>query len=455
MTRVFISYSRTDEPFARRLATDLDGLGANIWIDVDDIPPGVNWSTAVQQGLDDCEIMLLILSPESMASENVADEWQYFHDEKKPIIPILARATDSIHFQLRRIQWIDFIEQKYDTALALLRDRLLGEIGSGEHLLPTSPAPKQQLIALGNTRRIGELRVLSGHRDSVRDVDFSPDGQFVASCSDDKNVRLWYTGRKKRIKMMIGHEKPVNAVAFSPSGAFLASGSEDRSIRLWHVGKRYCITALYGHNGAVTGVHYSPVETILASVGEDGSVRLWDAQSREAIGELGVHAAPVSDVAFSPDGTILASAGLDRTVRLWEVAERRELAVIETPDPARRLVFNPDGTLLAMGMESTGVLVYDTATHERAGTIYYTDYNSNCVRGVGFSPDGALLAIGSLDGAVRLWKSADITASKRKRAVRSLAEHEGGICGIAFSPDGALLASASHDGDVRLWGVTR
>jgi hypothetical protein len=44
MPKIFVSYSRTDEEFARRLATDLDRLGADLWIDVDDIPPGVNWS---------------------------------------------------------------------------------------------------------------------------------------------------------------------------------------------------------------------------------------------------------------------------------------------------------------------------------------------------------------------------------------------------------------------------
>ena len=40
MNQVFVSYSRKDEIFARQLAADLDRDGLDVWIDVEDIPPG-------------------------------------------------------------------------------------------------------------------------------------------------------------------------------------------------------------------------------------------------------------------------------------------------------------------------------------------------------------------------------------------------------------------------------
>lgn len=52
MARVFISYSRKDEAFARWLAASLSQLGADVWIDIEDIPAGMKWSSAIQQGLD-------------------------------------------------------------------------------------------------------------------------------------------------------------------------------------------------------------------------------------------------------------------------------------------------------------------------------------------------------------------------------------------------------------------
>ena len=55
-------------------------------IDVEDIPPGMDWSNAIQAGLDSCDVMLLILSPDSTASRNVEEEWKYFRDQGKDVL---------------------------------------------------------------------------------------------------------------------------------------------------------------------------------------------------------------------------------------------------------------------------------------------------------------------------------------------------------------------------------
>jgi hypothetical protein len=75
MARIFLSYSRKDEPFARRLAAALSNMGADIWIDVEDIPAGMKWSSAIQQGLDEGDLLIVVITPDSMASRNVEDEW--------------------------------------------------------------------------------------------------------------------------------------------------------------------------------------------------------------------------------------------------------------------------------------------------------------------------------------------------------------------------------------------
>jgi hypothetical protein len=113
---LFISYSRKDAEFARRLALSLSDAGADIWLDVEDIPAGVKWSTAVQQGLLQADIMLVIISPDSMKSKNVEDEWQYFLDMNKPIIPVLWKPA-ALHFQLSRVQYVDFHSHAYNVAL--------------------------------------------------------------------------------------------------------------------------------------------------------------------------------------------------------------------------------------------------------------------------------------------------------------------------------------------------
>ncbi|MBZ0294101.1 MAG: SUMF1/EgtB/PvdO family nonheme iron enzyme [Anaerolineae bacterium] len=148
LPRVFISYSRADEVFARRLATSLSETGMDVWIDVEDIPAGMKWSSAIQQGLDSAVVMLVLISPESMASRNVEDEWQYFLDHDKPVIPVLLRPA-KIHFQLNRIQYIDFHTQNYYTAINQLYGEFqrkgieLGQMPNVQQKPPISHVPPQ------------------------------------------------------------------------------------------------------------------------------------------------------------------------------------------------------------------------------------------------------------------------------------------------------------------------
>lgn len=124
MTRLFISYSRNDEDFARALAEALSDLGVDIWIDVDDIPAGMKWSSAIQEGLDSCEALIIIISPSSMASTNVEDEWQYYLDQGKPLIPVLWKPA-KIHFQINRLQYINFDDQPFEAAFSKLHAEIL------------------------------------------------------------------------------------------------------------------------------------------------------------------------------------------------------------------------------------------------------------------------------------------------------------------------------------------
>lgn len=120
MTKIFISHSSTDNDFARQLAQALTDVGIDVWIDLANIPAGMKWNNAIQQGLKECEAMIVILSPEAMASENVGDEWLYFHTRKKKIFTVLWKLTEDIHFQLEPIQYVNFHKTTFTDAFAKL-----------------------------------------------------------------------------------------------------------------------------------------------------------------------------------------------------------------------------------------------------------------------------------------------------------------------------------------------
>jgi uncharacterized protein len=103
----FISYCRTDEEFALRLAQDLKDAGAAVWLDQIDIIPGHSWDNAVEGALRAATKMLVILTPTSVSSENVRDEIAYALKQGKIVIPVLYMECE-IPLRLERKQHIDF-----------------------------------------------------------------------------------------------------------------------------------------------------------------------------------------------------------------------------------------------------------------------------------------------------------------------------------------------------------
>ena len=103
----FFSYSREDSEFALRLAEDLRTAGAAVWIDQLDIEPGTRWDRAIEDALNNCPRMLVILSPLSVKSDNVRDEISFALKKQKTVIPILHLDCD-LPIRLARLQYIDF-----------------------------------------------------------------------------------------------------------------------------------------------------------------------------------------------------------------------------------------------------------------------------------------------------------------------------------------------------------
>lgn len=144
-SKVFISYSRKDTPIADSLAKDLIAVGIDVWMDREDIEVGERWSTAIQHALESSQAMVLVLSPDSMSSRNVEDEFTYFLDNNKPIVPVMIRPS-RLHFQLHRLQWIDFTGDKPDEAYERLL-RALNQVGV-EFRVPENAGDKSRFVGL-------------------------------------------------------------------------------------------------------------------------------------------------------------------------------------------------------------------------------------------------------------------------------------------------------------------
>ncbi|CAG0911566.1 unnamed protein product, partial [Cyprideis torosa] len=105
---------------------------------------------------------------------------------------------------------------------------------------------------------------------TIRTTIFSPDGQFIASDSDDNTIRIWDVQTRQVLQILQGHSAPISSVAFSPDGQFITSGSDDNTVRIWDVQTGQSLKTLQGHGAHVLSVAYSPDGQFIASTSNDG-----------------------------------------------------------------------------------------------------------------------------------------------------------------------------------------
>lgn len=117
---VFIAYARADEIFAFELDNDLRECGLRVWMDAIDIAPQADWRRAVISALHDCGVLLMVLSPSGVEDNDVVNEWQYFNNAGKVIVPILVETCDFSRFRLL-VEAVDFRRDRRSALLQLIR----------------------------------------------------------------------------------------------------------------------------------------------------------------------------------------------------------------------------------------------------------------------------------------------------------------------------------------------
>src|ERR671932_616613 len=133
------------------------------------------------------------------------------------------------------------------------------------HVQTSNAWNKLEKISLANT--------LTGHSKRVSSIAMTPDGQLIASASEDKTIKLWNLRTGKLLRTLTGHSDIVQAVTISPDGKLIASGSNDKTVKLWNLDTGKEIRTLTGFSSIVYSVAISPDGQTLVSGAE--KLSLW------------------------------------------------------------------------------------------------------------------------------------------------------------------------------------
>lgn len=349
-------------------------------------------------------------------------------------------------------------------------------------------------------------------KEAVKQVDLSPNGDYLLTLSNWGEVRLWDARKTTFLKLLYKNVTSIydgaeaaNFISFDSTGKRILVIMMDHTIRLLDLatGRE---TKLIGHRASVNYAAFSPDGSIVGTASSDSTIKVWNCDDGQLITTLIGHNASVNHLEFDILGKQIISSSDDKTVRLWSIGDWSQMMQVKTNSFIRFSHFSPDCksflVVPKLGYNVIGEMIKNTpivdcpalVSIKTGKTICKLFGHTNCVNDAEFSEDGGLILTVSDDGSARIWSSSKgeliethrdlpdeayvsingMTAGKfinhgqrfitigndskiriwtigEQKATVNISVHENGISSLALSRDQSLFVTGSYDKTIRLW----
>jgi len=281
------------------------------------------------------------------------------------------------------------------------------------------------------------------HTAPITSLEWSPDGQFLASGSYDGSVLIWERNGW-RAKHRLFHPRLVNGVRWSPNGTWLATSCADGHCRVWNSESGIETHVLSRHTDDVNSVAWSPDSNNIVTVSDDGTGRLWSLTSSQLLGSIFAHSDDCMSVDWQPTGAMIATCGEDPIVRLWPVLSGT-FKSLEIGHSLGSVRWSPLGDLLAVTCDDCVTRIIDASGEE----VLRLGPHNGPVKAAAWRSDGLQLATGAYDGTVKVWSlpSGSEVACFYDQRMWPRALH--------WNSDGTLLAVGSQGGRPIILNITK
>jgi len=340
-------------------------------------------------------------------------------------------------------------------------------------------------------------RAILQHEDRVNDVNFSPDGRFIVTASNDKTAQIWDAKTGQGVGEPIKHGDNVQKAMFTPDGRLLMTVSnrvciwdaethkqvgeplgrgEFKTAELSPNGKRIAVMQRDDTQDSVWATTTEIVDTekrevigapirgkgssfqhvivfsadsmrLVTGVSENNA-RIFDVETGQPVGDFLRHKYSLASACFSPDGKAVATWAEQTKARVWNAETGEQLLELatQTGDSHCQILYSPDGKyIVALRGQNHPGQIYEAKTGARHGQELPLPYPPGA-----FSPDSKKLVTfgyGRGEDVAPIW---DVETG---RILSRKLKHDGAISTIRFSPDGNLLVTGSEDRTARVWEI--
>ena len=473
---VFISYSRKDSEFVRRLEKALERRGREAWVDWEGIRPTEEFMQAIYRAIEGTDTFVFVISPDSIGSEICARELTHAATHNKRMVPIVVRDVDAkaVPEPLAKLNWLFFRETDgFDAATETLISALdtdLDWVHGHTRLLTRAieweaKAKSNSFVLRGEDLRAAEQWLAQAGTEKERQPTALQTEYIIASrkaSSKRQRITLGAVTTGAVVALVLAavawtqRTKAVQQGIVANENAIAAREAEQRAIINANTAKRtsaqadYDLAVMYQRGANLvdprslahlarslrTLPEASRPRRYLVSLLRD---RPWDLALTEPLR----HEARVRAAAFSLDGARIVTASDDKTARIWDATTGLPIGEpMRHGDKVVAAAFSPDGGRIVTASDDLTAQIWDGGTGRALGEPMR---HQKAVQSAVFSVNGTRI-LTKAGGNARIWD-----ASTGRPVSESLGDAMTLYGAADFSADGTRVVSVTAGNVVQIW----
>lgn len=501
MTDIFISYSRKDKAFVRKVFDALESRGYEIWVDWQDIPLTADWWREIQKGIDSANHFIFVISPDSISSEVCNDEIDYALSNNKRFVPLLYRdistTSETAHAAISSHNWIFANdESQFDEAInkllvAMVTD--LQHVRQHTRLLVRArewdnSGRNDSLLLRGDELRQAEAWLTVGVNKDPAPTDLQAEYIAASRAAQVRLQRTIFTMVSIALIVAIG----LSILSFilyqnanveraradqNAATAIIAQGeavvqaetaiaaqetSEENARQLdianatseSRANETYNAFLTYRANQMIAD---NPILALALAVEanqneqrsvEDLNTLMISATSSTIRTLFDGFISRVVSVSYSPDGRLVAGGSFQGNLQVWDVTTGRRVLNARIGYQILNIEFSLDGEYVYIA-SSRNIVGFDLTSGERLAPQFMQDEApSQKFFDLEFSSDGQYLAIATEHQGVMIWDSQ--TADMVTQLATDITPTH-----ISFGANDAtlLVGSLAGDNNLSLWDI--
>ncbi|KAK4796066.1 hypothetical protein SAY86_028392 [Trapa natans] len=295
------------------------------------------------------------------------------------------------------------------------------------------------------------LQVLEAHKDEVWFLQFSHDGKYLASASNDWTAIIWEVdlhGDFSAKHKLFGHQSPVSYMSWSPDDSQILTCGVEENVRLWDVSSGECLHVYEKAGCGFVSCAWFPDGKSMCLGVNDKSICMWDLEGKELQCLKGQRIRKVSDLEVMNDGKQIIYTYRQASILLLDVEAKVE-RLIEEDQIITSFSLSRDNRFLLVNLWNQEIHLWNIQGEVKLVAKYKGHKRTRfLIRSCFGGLEEAFIASGSEDSQVHIWHrgTGDL--------IEALPGHSGIVNCVAWNPANShMLASASDDHTIRIWGL--